>query len=105
MTSILVNNSPLHKLGYEREIDYRAIVVPSPNFLMSGITKAIFHSLGNTVFPPIEAPGAKEMVWGASIFHPEAQYFEINMVKKDSKMSPVFSASKHTHKAPIQVQV
>ena len=22
-----------------------------------------------TVFPPIEAPGAKEMVWGASIFH------------------------------------
>ena len=58
-----------------------------------------------TVFPPIEAPGAKEMVWGASIFHREARYFEIDMVKKDSKMSPVFSASKHTHKAPIQVQV
>ena len=34
----------------------------------------------HTVFSPIEAPGAKEVVWGASIFHPEAPNFEINMV-------------------------
>ena len=50
----------------------------------------------DTVFSPIEAPGAKEMVWGASIFRPEAPNFQINMVKKDSKNSCVFQPQ-NTH--------
>ncbi len=37
-----------------------------------------------TVFPPIEALGAKERVRGASIFCPNAPNFDINIVKKDS---------------------
>ena len=41
----------------------------------------------HTVFSPIEAPGAKGMVWGASIFRPEAPNLKINTVKKDSEKS------------------
>ncbi len=51
---------------------------------------------GSTVFSSIEAPGAKEMVWGASIFRTEAPNLKINMVKKDSKKSCVFSLKTHT---------
>ena len=57
------------------------------------------------VFSPIEAPAAKEMVWGASIFRPEVPNFKINMVKKDSKKSRVFLASKHTQRTSIHEQV
>ncbi len=59
-----------------------------------------------TVFSPIEAPGAKEVVRGASIFRPEEPDFKINMVKKDSKNSRVFqSQSKHFEhqKNPLRV--
>ena len=47
-----------------------------------------------TVFPPIEAPGAKEMVLGASVFHRRAPNFKINLVNRDIKMSLVLSHSK-----------
>ena len=50
----------------------------------------------STVFPPIEAPGAKERIWGASIFCQEAPNFEINMIKKDSKMPPGFFQFQNT---------
>ncbi len=43
----------------------------------------------------IEAPGAKEVVWGASIFHLEAPNFEINMVKEDSEKSVFFRLQTH----------
>ncbi len=43
-----------------------------------------------TVFSPIEAPGAKEIVWGASIFHPEVPEFEINMAKKHNEKYCIF---------------
>ena len=50
--------------------------------------------VATTVFSPIEAPGAKEVVWGASIFHAEAPNLEINMVNKarnkDSEKSCIF---------------
>ncbi len=58
--------------------------------------QTLSHALSPTVFSLIEAPGAKEMVWGASIIFPEAPNFEINMVKKDNKKSHVFFSLK-TH--------
>ncbi len=57
----------------------------------------------NTVFSPIEAPGAKEMVWGASIFHPETPNFEINMAKKDSEKYRIFQPQ-NTHQCRYKVQ-
>ncbi len=50
------------------------------------------YLLRTTVFSPKEAPGAKGVVWGASIFHAEAPNFEINMVKEDSETSSNFQA-------------
>ena len=58
--------------------------------------KIISKFILNTVFSPIEAPGAEEVVWGASIFHPKAPNFGINLVKKDGEIPHIFRP-KNTH--------